>query len=194
MNPDKENYKELAGNHDIIPVFSEFMADMDTPVSVLYRFVDRKNAFLLESMEGDEKWGRYSFIGIDPELILEFDHTEGYSGRLQELRSVYRNNRVARVPGLPRFFGGAVGYIGYEAIGEFEHMPKSKASRAFAEPKSRFLKADKLIVFDNFRHTIKLVYCSRPGDFSSLNKAYEEAQSQLETMRSYLRRSRPVPE
>jgi anthranilate synthase component 1 len=75
MYPDRKQYKNLAENHDLIPVYLELIADMETPVSVLHRFADRKNAFLLESMEGNEKWGRYSFIGVEPELMMRVDHS-----------------------------------------------------------------------------------------------------------------------
>ena len=166
---------------------------METPVSVLSRFVDHNNAFLLESIEGDEKWGRYSFVGIDPELLFEINHSNGYTGELQKLRTVYRGVKVARVAGLPPFFGGTVGFIGYEAMTEFERMPKPKPLELFTEPRSRFLKADKLVVFDNFRHTLKLVFCSMPKQHPSLDAAYAEARSQIESIRSSMNGPRPDP-
>ena len=154
--PKKDEFKRLAENYDLIPVYLELLADIETPVSVLSRFVDQENAFLLESIEGDEKWGRYSFVGVDPELMLEVDHAAGCCGKLQGLKDIFCDVKAAEIPGLPRFFGGAVGYIGYEAMAEFERMPKPKPSKQPIEQKSRFLRVDKLIVFDNFRHTIKL--------------------------------------
>ena len=194
MYPDREQYKNLAKNHDLIPVYLELIADMETPVSVLHRFADRKNAFLLESMEGNEKWGRYSFIGVEPELMMRVDHSKESSDGLQTLRNVFRGVRVAKVPGLPRFFGGAVGFLGYEAAREFERMPESKPRQSFAEPQSLFLKVDKLIVFDNFRHTVKLVFCSWPGNHSSWDGAYEYAQTEIETMKKFLGKSHQRPE
>ena len=121
--PDKQSYLELAANHDVVPVYKEVLADTETPVSVLHKFSDRTNAFLLESMEGGETWGRYSFVGVDPELLFEADHESGRTGELKQLRDVYAGLRVADLPGLPRFFGGAVGFVGYEAMGEFERTP-----------------------------------------------------------------------
>jgi len=153
----------MADEYDVIPVYREILADLETPVSVLQRFADCANAFLLESMEGGETWGRYSFVGVDPELLFEVDHTGGPTGGLEQLRETFRDIRVAEVVGLPRFFGGAVGFVGYEAIGEFERMPPPKAGSANVVPRSRFLKADQLIVFDNVRHTLKIVCCARPG-------------------------------
>jgi anthranilate synthase component 1 len=186
LYPTKEEYLKVAEGHDIVPVYREILADVETPVSVLQRFADRENAFLLESMEGGETWGRYSFVGIDPELLFETDHSGGRTGELEALRDVYRNLKVAELPGLPRFFGGAVGIVGYEAIGEFERMPTPKAGSERVVPRSRFLKADKLIVFDNVRHTLKIVFCTRPKEASSFEAAYEDAQSQIDAVAAEL--------
>jgi anthranilate synthase component 1 len=194
MYPDELEYKRLAENHDLIPVYMELLADVETPVSVLSRYADRENAFLLESIEGDAKWARYSFVGVDPEILFEVDHSRPGGTGLDGLRDVFRDVKVADIPELPRFFGGAVGTIGYEAVREFERMPEPKPARAFAYPMSRFLKVDRLIVFDNFHHTIKLVFCSRPGSFGSADEAFRAARSELEAMRAGLRRPYTIPE
>ena len=130
--PSEKDYVGLARDYDLVPVCKEVLADLETPVSVLQRFAGRENAFLLESMEGGEKWGRYSFVGIDPRPFLEVDHRAG-GGGLDGLREVFKGVRVARAPGLPRFVGGAVGFVGYEAMGEFERMPAPKPGRAGRE-------------------------------------------------------------
>jgi anthranilate synthase component 1 len=187
LYPSKEDYLKYADGHDVVPVFTEILADMETPVSVLQRFAERENAFLLESMEGGETWGRYSFVGIDPELLLEVDHSGPCSGKLESLRSIYSDLKVAEVPGLPRFFGGTVGVVGYEAVGEFERMPEPKTGSQRVVARSRFLKVDKLIVFDNVRHTIKIVFCTRPKDAASYDAAYEDAQAQIEAVVKELR-------
>ena len=100
--PERQEYEALAADFDLVPVFRELLADTETPVSVLQRFADRENVFLLESMEGGETWGRYSFLGVDPELILDCPHGAGRSGTLDSLRAAYAGLRVAEVPGLPR--------------------------------------------------------------------------------------------
>jgi len=189
--PSQQEYEKLAREYDLVPVYEEIMADIETPVSVLQRFADRENVFLLESMEGGEKWGRYSFIGVDPELFLEVDHTGGKTGRLEALRDVYRGLKVAEVPGLPRFFGGAVGFIGYEAMREFERMPAPKPSQGHIVPRSRFLKADKIIVFDNIRHTVKVVVSTRPGKARSAAAAYQAAVADIQAIVATM--SRPAP-
>lgn len=179
MYPNEATYAGLAREYDIVPVFKEVLADMETPVSVLQRFMSRENAFLLESMEGGEKWGRYSFVGIDPRPFLEVDHRKPGTG-LEEIRRVFKGVRVASIPGLPRFIGGVVGFVGYEAIGEFERMPEPKPGRPGMRLRSRFVQADRMIVFDNIRHTIKIVVCTRPSESTSPEAAYRRAMSEIE--------------
>ena len=180
--PDPAAYEKLAAEYDLIPVCKEILADTETPVSVLGRFADSENAFLLESMEGGETWGRYSFVGVDPELLFEAEHNSGSGKKLTEIRHVYRDLRVAPVDGLPRFFGGTVGFIAYEAIGEFERMPAPKIQPGAPVPRSCFLEVDKLIVFDSKRHTVKIVICTRPAESDSVMQAYEDALAEIESI------------
>jgi anthranilate synthase component 1 len=180
MYPNQKDYEVLAQSYDVVPVYKEVLADMETPVSVLQRFMNRENAFLLESMEGGEKWGRYSFVGVDPRPFLEVDHRQPASGGLEELRRIFKNVRVASIPGLPRFIGGAVGFLGYEAMGEFEEMPVPKPGEAAGRLRSRFVLADRMIVFDNVRHTLKIVVCTRPAAATSAQAAYRRALSEIE--------------
>ncbi|MCE9615653.1 MAG: anthranilate synthase component I [Lentisphaerae bacterium] len=194
FSPGENNYLALAERYDIIPVFREILADTETPVSVLQRYVDRPNTFLLESMEGGEKWGRYSFVGVDPEILFEADHSQGRTGSLEALRSVYRDQRVAEIPGLPRFFGGVVGFASYESMCEFERMPIPKASADGVRPRSRFLKADRLIVFDNVRNTMKIVVCTRPAQHASPGDAYRDAMARIDAIVGELQAPRRMPD
>jgi len=201
-----KDYLALAGQYDLIPVCKEVLADLETPVSVLRRFADNPNAFLLESIEGGETWGRYSFIGVEPELLFEIEHTDS-PGRsasaepgvadpqlLRRLRPVYQGVRAAPIPGLPRFFGGAVGYIGYEAVREFERLPAPKPVRHGSRPISRFLKVDNLIVFDNLRHTIMIIVCSRPTASAGPAQAYEAACRKITAIEAILQQPAPSTE
>ena len=185
MFPNETDYAVLAQTHDVVPVYSEVLADLETPVSVLERFIGRENAFLLESMEGGEKWGRYSFVGIDPRPFLEADHRQPGKG-LEGIRRIFKGVRVAAVPGLPRFIGGAVGFVGYEAIGEFERMPEPKPGRPGMRLCSRFVQADRMIVFDNVRHTLKIVVCTRPAESESPAAAYRRALAEVEGIKQTL--------
>ncbi len=189
--PDKERFCELARSHDIVPVYKELLADTDTPVTVLARFAENRNAFLLESMEGGEKWGRYSFIGVDPELLFEADHSGAASGKLeQEIRAIYSNLKMAQVAGLPRFCGGAVGFLAYESVNEFEHLPEPKPANDI-QPKTRFLKADRLIIFDNVLHTIKIVMCIRVKQSDDHEKTYAAAEAELDKLAAEMREPAP---
>jgi anthranilate synthase component 1 len=179
LYPNESEYTALAARYDVIPVYQEILADLETPVSVLQRYADRPNTFLLESMEGGEKWGRYSFVGVDPEVLFEADHSRGRTGALEALRETYRGLRVAEIPGLPRFFGGVVGFASYESMCEFERMPVPKAAAAGVRSRSRFLKADQLIVFDNVRNTMKVVVTTRPGAQGSPAASYAEAAAKI---------------
>ncbi len=178
--PSKDDYKKLAEEYDLIPVCREILADMETPVSVLARMMNHQNAFLLESLEGGETWGRYSFLGVDPELLFEVDHSVDEKGGLQKLRDVYENLKVAEIEGIPPFFGGAVGFLSYEAIGEFERMPEPKPGANGMVPRTRFLKADKIIAFDNLRHTVKIVVCTKPDSASSVEDIYNAAINEID--------------
>ncbi len=197
MKTTLSEYLKWAGEYNLIPVCSELLADTETPVSVLQRFADRENVFLLESIEGGETWGRYSFVGIDPELFLEADHSGSGSGKgeqLEGLRAIYRDVRPAPVPGLPRFLGGAVGFIGYEAVGEFERLPAPKTGKSGIRSRSRFLKADNMIVFDNIRHTATIIVCSRPHESASPEEAFEKASARIRDIEEMLMRPAPHSE
>lgn len=190
MKTSLADYLQWAREYNLIPVCHELLADTETPVSVLRRFADRPNVFLLESIEGGETWGRYSFVGIDPEIFLETDHSglgTGTGTSLDALRAVYKDARPAPVPGLPRFLGGAVGFIGYEAVGEFERIPAPKRTKSGIRSQSRFLKADKLVVFDNIRHTATIIVCSRPEEAESPEQAYAQASREIERIETMLR-------
>jgi len=192
MNTSLSDYRRLAASYDLIPVCQEIMADLETPVSVLRRFVDCENAFLLESIEGGETWGRYSFIGIDPVLMLETEHVPAAEPKLLDgLRALYQNVRVAPVPGLPRFFGGAVGFIAYEAAGDCERLPGPKTANSRIRPVSRFLKVETLMVFDNLRHTMRIIVCSRPAVAGNPEQAYEQALATIRDIKA--RMCRPAP-
>ena len=147
-------------------------------------------------MEGGETWGRYSFIGVKPELFLEADHSAGATGGLELLRTVYKDIKVADIDGLPRFFGGAVGYIGYEGVGEFEKLPHPKKASGIVA-RSRFLKADQVIVFDNVRHTVKIVVSTQPrstkGSDSGGQDAYDDAVERINGIIAVLERPVKMP-
>lgn len=182
MKTTKDEFLRLAKEYTVIPVYMEALADTETPVSVLGRLAERENVLLLESVEGGETWGRYSFIGVDPVPFLEDDHSSsGSSGEegLAKIRRIYSGERPAIIPGLPRFCGGIVGCVGYEAVAEFEKALPPKPAKG-RELKSKFLRVDNLVVFDNIRHTLKIIVCVHPEDHESPEVAYQSALDRID--------------
>ena len=128
--PDIDQFRQMASENNVIPVCVEVLADTQTPVSLLRKFYENKNSvFLFESVEGGERWGRYSFLGVSarahirvyPEVIEINENgnvrqIEHNGNPLAELRNLMKQYHPAHVPELPRFWGGLVGYITYEMV------------------------------------------------------------------------------
>ncbi len=136
-NLSKDEFKNIAKNHNLIPVYREVVADTETPVSAFLKLKTTGYAFLLESAENGERFGRYSFLGTDPSLIIKAKNglvdIEDGEGRVLEsyrvddplgvVKSIMEEYSPARIDGLPLFFGGAVGYLSYDAVRYLEDIP-----------------------------------------------------------------------
>src|SRR3990167_2215129 len=165
--PSLEEFTGMAKRGNLIPVFREIMADMETPVSA-FRNIDRGGpAFLLESVEGGEKWGRYSFLGVEPRVIFKSKDenieiiTEGQGDKrkgdpISALKEILSRYRPVTTDKLPRFYGGAVGYIGYDMVRFFEDLPDIAASDVDIYD-AFFVITETLLIFDNLEHKIKIV-------------------------------------
>ena len=201
--PDFEEFKSYCSKGNIVPVFREYLADMDTPVSVLNRFADNKHVFLLESVEGGERWGRYSFLGVNPFALFKVQDgkailrrngqdevLETPEGPLMALRKVIAQYKPVEMPGLPRFFAGAIGYIGHHTVNEFERLPAPK--KALKQPTAHFILTDQVIIFDNVRHTIKIVACARMDEHPDPKEAYDTACARIAEIEKVLRSPAPV--
>jgi len=189
INPSFEDYQKLSKQGNLIPVYAEILGDLETPVSVFARIMDSDYAFLLESVEGGEKWARYSFLGADPQVIFRskgkraeiirggrMEVVEGFKDALYPLRDLMAEYKPVEVPGLPRFIGGAVGYISYDMIRYFERMPDDTVDE-LACYDTHFIITDTIIVFDNVRHTMKVVVNSHlQGD---VKKSYDRAVARV---------------
>src|SRR5579864_9299028 len=149
--PSREESRVLAKSHALIPVYREVLADMLTPVRAYTLLCPAgEPGFLLESVEGGERLARYSFIGFRPR------HLDLGDGNPLNAIAPVAAEVTAPVKGIPRFHGGAVGYLGYEAARHFERLPVAKGA-APPMPESAFLSAENLAVFDHVTRRLKLL-------------------------------------
>ncbi len=199
--PDKRQFLRLASRKAaVIPVYREVLADLETPVSAFLKIGDVPHAYLLESVEGGEKVGRFSFIGGDPHLVFSShgrDVTLAYRGKpartfktdrdpLHELQKVLGRYRQAPVKGLPPFSGGAVGYMGYDMVRFFERVP-DKNPDAQGIPDSLFIFADTLCAFDHLNKKMKVICNAVPSEFTDPAAAYDAALEKIENLIAKLR-------
>ncbi|MHB8137938.1 MAG: anthranilate synthase component I [Smithellaceae bacterium] len=196
--PKLPEFEAFARRGNLIPVYREILADIETPVSVLKKLQHKDHVYLLESVEGGEKWGRYSFIGTDagvvfkvrgPKVIIEekgrVSEREHKGDPLNAMRELLSRYKPVSMPGLPRFFGGAVGYLGYDMVRYFEKLPDAPPADLILD-ESVFVISDSLVIFDNTRHTIKVVACAYTEDADSPEEAYAEACRKIDEMISLL--------
>jgi anthranilate synthase component 1 len=175
QTPTREESRALAKDHALIPVYRELLADMLTPVRAYTLLCPPGSpGFLLESVEGGERLARYSFIGFQPKSL-----DLGDGDPLPALRSVAAES-TAPVPGVPRFHGGAVGYLGYETARHFERLPLAQGS-APPMPESAFLRAEDLAVFDHVTRRLKLLTIHRPDreDYDAAVDRIDEMETRL---------------
>ena len=194
-----DEFRKFAEQGNLIPVYREILADIDTPVSALMKLSAKSHVFLLESVEGGEKWGRYTFLGSDPRVIFKVrgDHvliTEKGNTRsrrhggnpLRYLKDLLNAYRPVPVDGLPRFYGGAVGFLGYDMVRYFEKLPAG-ASDDLKTDDAVFLITDTLIVFDNTRHTIKVISCAYTDGGGSLKDIYDDTIDKIDRLIAIIR-------
>lgn len=210
--PDSAEYLALSRNFNLIPVYKELRADLDTPISVYLKVVRGGPSFLLESVEGGESLARYSFIGCDPFLTAVFADGEVRltgggekpPGVLPDpfkgLASLMKFYRVPLFEALPRFHGGAVGYLGYDAVRHIEKLPGPAVDPAGllepALPEGYFMLPATVLIFDHVKRSLKVVINSEPsGDPAA---AYEMAVSKIAVVERALAenvppRKKPAP-
>ncbi|MBR4663352.1 MAG: anthranilate synthase component I [Lentisphaeria bacterium] len=190
FKPEISEFKRLSEKGTrYVPVFREFLADMETPVSALSAFADDENVFLLESVEGGERIGRYSFIGVNPYAVFTVEDGKAFltdrDGKRTELpapngkpffalRELLKQHPTARPEGLPPLSGGAIGSMNYEIAGEFEKLPAPKTQTG--TPDAMFLMTGEMIVFDNLRHTVMIIVEMKPGNDPEADYAAAQAR------------------
>ncbi len=188
--PGREEYLSLSKKYNLIPVCREINTDLDTPISVYKKVVKKGPAYLLESVEGGENLARYSFIGFDPFIIFTLRGEESLvsaGGRqkkflgspLENMESLISGFNVYPKPGLPRFFGGAVGYIGYDTVRFIERIEIPRSDN-LGLPDCNLIFAGTVLIFDHVKRTLTIVINSLPRD--KPENAYGKAEQQIENV------------
>jgi anthranilate synthase component 1 len=181
LHPTLDEAKELAkrGIGNLVPVYREVTADLETPVSAFLKVRTGKYSFLLESVEGGERMARYSFIGTQPYRVLRTGPGEEWEGDpLVPLQQEVSRFREIPVDGVPAFTGGAIGYVSYDAVRHFEPRVKPPAADELGIPEAVFLFCDSMVVFDHIRHTIKVIaHCRLDGD---IDASYRQAAFRID--------------
>ena len=213
LHPSPTEFAELAQTYTVVPVWREVLADLETPVSVFLKLVGGGEGFLLESVEHGERWGRYSFVGRDPALTLVARAGAVLAGRrgggeptptwppacptdrgaLGALEALLARFRAPRLPDLPPFHGGIVGWLGYDVVREIERLPNVPADDP-GLPDAVMSLTGHVAAFDHFRQRIYLIenVLIRPGaGEADIAAAYEAAAGRLDALVDDL--ARPLP-
>jgi anthranilate synthase component 1 len=199
FHPTKEEFIRKAEEGNLIPVYKEILADMETPVSAMRKLAESDFSFLLDSVEGGEKLGRYSFLGADPSIIFKskrreidliyHNNEETFEVRgtpLDALRNLMGRFKLVPDTNLPPFIGGAVGYVSYDEIRNIESRIPDDNPDDLNLPDTFFMITDNLIVFDHVKRRLLLVHNAHIR--SDPGRIYEEAVHQIELLHERLRR------
>ncbi|MBU1139719.1 MAG: anthranilate synthase component I [Proteobacteria bacterium] len=203
--PDYQAFQKTSKTAGLIPVYRTIIADLDTPLTLLAKVAgEESHIFLFESMEGGEKWGRYSFIGFDPLLTFSSKNSSidvhSFSGILAEqavekanplesLQKILEDVKAAENPDLPRFCGGAVGFLGYDMVRFIEDLPKGMTELDF--PDCSFIIPRIVLIHDSFKQTVTVVCWVPSAEKSGCLASYNAATAKIDSVVSLLRA--PVP-
>ena len=208
-SPSLDEFKLLAGRGNLIPVTRRILADFETPLSAYRKIRGQGESFLFESVEGGEHLGRYSFVGCNPRAVIrqtgnqvEVMENDSVTGRyevdpsstgddaagstvrdgLEVVRRVMDAFRVVTLPSLPRFTGGAVGFIGYEFIHDVEPVVPRPPRDELGTPTLYFLIADELLIFDRVAQTITVLVNAVLDAAASPEEAYQDACEEVDRL------------
>ncbi|HUR46614.1 MAG TPA: chorismate-binding protein, partial [Candidatus Saccharimonadales bacterium] len=209
-SPTLEEFKKLAAQGNLIPVTRCLLADLETPLSAYRKIRGQGDSFLIESVEGGEHIGRYSFVGCNPRSLIrqvrdqvhviengkvlekyvvsqdKGSSKENVKDGLEVVEKVLKRYKAVTVPSLPRFTGGAVGFLGYEFIHDVEPIVPRPPQDDLNTPVLYFLIADELLVFDRVNQTLTVLVNALIEDNTSTEEAYENAVAEIERLVSLL--------
>lgn len=183
LEPGRSAYERALRTANLVPVSCEVLADLQTPVSAFLKLRDLPCPFLLESVEGGERVGRYSFLGAAPRLRVMYDGQTVHLGEkrlrgplLPRLREFLRPYRLSRQPGLPRFLGGLVGYFGYDLVRDWEYLPH-RPPDDLGTPVGELGLYDTVVCFDHVRRRLRVVACAFAEE--GAERAYRSARERI---------------
>ena len=202
-SPTADEFLKLATQGNLIPVARRILADLETPLSAYRKIRGAGESFLFESVEGGEHVGRYSFVGCNPRAVIRQDGnqvqlfengrvTQNYivgkdvKDGLEVVERVMQQFHAVATPGLPRFTGGAIGFIGYEFIHDVEPVVPRPPQDELQTPVMYFLIADQLLTFDRAQQTITILVNAILDETTSAAEAYENATSEIDRIVSLL--------
>ncbi len=191
VTPSREEFRELANHGNLIPLSLELVADIETPVSAFAKIDDGTPCFLFESAEKSEESGRFSFLGCDPLALMQSSGAE--NDPLGELQAKLGGFEFVSPSDQSQFFGGAVGYIGYDIVPSFESSVPIHPQDDLKLPSMTFMIPRILMIFDHRFRTLRLVANAHINENQSVDEAYETARAALEKTMSRLREPITLP-
>ncbi len=193
--PGCDEYLKLSETYNLIPVYAEMVVDMETTVSIFKKVCHEDYTYMLESVEGGENLARYSFIGLEPMVNYRYENGTGIinkiggqvevpGGPLDILRIIMDRYRAPKIDGLPRFYGGAVGYFGYDVVRHMEDLPVNTPNDPDL-PDCHFVITRLVLVFDHVRHKVKIV-CNTQPDAAPAD-AYKDAVDRIRDLQNIIK-------
>jgi len=199
IQPSFEEFCRFAKQGNLVPVYQELLMDLETPLSFFKRLDRDRYSFLLESVEGSEHWARYSFLGTAPYRVFkargdEVEIIENGKSRklaaqspLKMLEQLLAGCQPVTIPGVPPFFGGALGYVSYNAVEQFHEITSTKKD-PLGMPEIFFLFVQTLVAFDNLKHTIKVIDNVQIDESTNLRRAFDAAVKRIRKVISSLQK------
>ena len=195
VKPSAEEFAELSQAGNVVPVYAQLAADFETPVSAFLKLRDGKNAFLFESAESTDASGRWSIVGSQPRWVFisrgnevtierggQVETREREGDVLDEIQRLMEGYRPVTHGNAPPFFGGAVGYVGYDAVQQFEPSVSQTPDDDLGLPESIFFLADTLVVFDHKLRRLLLIANAMLDEADSPEEAYADARGRIEAV------------